>query len=173
MYRNSSMLTYLTSYTLPEISARVVLKNWEVLHNDERYHKCVRECIVPVKEYTDKYRDYNSLDARSSILCILDNLDDFDNPVLIETEKKLIEAYREGNRMEVIRILVTLNGKKFDEQKYSKRLEKHDHKEFDRVCKERKIVCDYHKYQDWVEQAQRERREDDEEDLFDSTIVHR
>lgn len=164
------MMVYLTNNTLPEVSARLVLKNWIELHTNERYKRCLRDCVIPVKDYTDHYRDYNTLDPRSTILCIVPEMDDFETDDLIETEKKLTQAYKDGNRMEVIKLLVTLDGKKFDDERYAKKLEKHDHKEFDRVCKKRNLPCDYHKYQEWVERAQKERREDKEEDLIDATL---
>lgn len=164
------MIVYLNHSSLPEVSARLVLKNWIELHTNDRYKRCLRDCLVPVKDYTGRYQDYNTLDARSTILCIPPEMDDFETDDLIEAEKKLTRAYKDRNRMEVIKILLTLDGKKFDEERYSKKLEKHDHKDFDRVCKKRNIPCDYHKYQEWVKRAQEERREDKDEDLFDATL---
>lgn len=160
------MIIQLTSYTLPDVSAKVVMLNWINHSKEEEYQKRLRRCEVPVLDYMDKWKDYNKPDSRDTILC-LENLSD---PVLdmFKTQcDELIEAYSNNDRVAVISILAKMCSKNIDLDTIKSKLKRHDKRAYEKFCKKENMAIDLSKFEDWYRLQQEYRRDLKEEDNDD------
>jgi hypothetical protein len=161
------MIIHLTSYTLPEVSAKVVLLNWIEHSNEDTYKRRLARCEVPVLDYKNKWRDYNLMKETESILCLVESLD----AVLDDFKavyEGLKEAYNITDRYKVIRLLNSLYGKNIDTDKLKEKMLKHDKKAFESYCKENRVVVDFNDFEKWY-RAEQENRSDlkmEEEDVL-------
>ena len=161
------MIIHLTSYTLPEISAKVVLLNW-IEHSIEKEYKTrLSRCEVPVMDYQNKWRDYNIMKESESILCLVEStegiLDDFK-----AVYERLKKAYNKTDRYEIIRLLNCLYGENIDMDKLKKKMLKHDKRAFESYRKEKNQVVDFNDFEKWYREEQ-ENRSDlkmEEEDVL-------
>lgn len=161
------MIIHLTSYTLPEVSAKVVLLNWIEHSTEEKYKSRLAQCEVPVLDYQNNWRDYNIMKESESILCLVESheclLDDFK-----AVYEGLKEAYNKTDRYDVIRLLNSLYGENIDMDKLKEKMLNHDKKAFESYCKEKNVVVDFNDFEKWY-RAEQENRSDlkmEEEDVL-------
>ncbi|MBQ1297998.1 MAG: hypothetical protein IIY21_28425 [Clostridiales bacterium] len=152
------MIIHITSYTLPEVSAKVVLLNWIEHSNEDTYKRRLARCEVPVLDYQKKWRDYNIMKEKESILCLVESLDavldDFK-----DVYERLNAAYDITDQHEVIRLLNSLYGKNIDTEKLKQKILKHDKKAYESYCKENKVVIDFNNFEKWYRAEQENRRD--------------
>ena len=162
------MIIQLTSYTLPEISAKVVLLNWINHSKEDEYKERLRACEIPVLDYQDKWRDYNIPSYKQTVLC-LENLDD---PILEKFNniyERLREAYDRKDRLSVLQVLMGLYAKNIDIESIRASLKKHDELAFRNYCIEEKMTVDMDKFEEWYrgQQAMRsDLKEEEDEDAL-------
>ena len=158
------MIIQLTSYTLPEVSAKVVLLNWINHSNEDEYKERLRGCEIPVLDYQDQWRDYNIPSHKHTILC-LENLADPMLQKFKNTYERLCEAYDRKDRVSVLQVLMSLYAKNIDIESIRASLKKHDELAFRNYCIEEKMTVDMDKFEEWY-RGQQEMRSDlkEEED---------